>query len=45
MSLASFSLICGVAIGIEYIEAMPEENIDTSIILDFIIFRFIFVIK
>jgi len=42
MSLESVSLINGLSIGLEHVDEMPEENIPTSIILDFFIFRFIF---
>jgi hypothetical protein len=42
MILASFSLIYGLSLGLEYVDAMPEEGIGNSIILDFFIFRFIF---
>ena len=46
MSLASFSLIYGLSIGLEYVDAMPEEGIKyNSIIFDFFIFRFIFSLK
>ena len=42
MSIASISLIQGLSLGLEYVDAMPEEDIDNSIIFDFFFLRFIF---
>lgn len=43
MKIASISLIHGVSLGLEYIDAWPEEGIEfNTIIFDFVIFRFIF---
>lgn len=44
MSLSSVSLIHGLSLGLEHIDAIPEEDISTSIILDFFFLRFIFAI-
>lgn len=45
MTLAYFSLINGLSLGLEYVSAMPEEGIGNSVVLDFFIFRFIFSVK
>lgn len=34
-------LICGVSLGAEFVNAIPEEDIPPTIILDIIIFRFL----
>lgn len=44
MALSSISLITGVSLGMEFIDAMPEEDIEKSLIVDVIVFRFIFTI-
>lgn len=42
MSLASLSLIQGLSLGLEYVDAIPEEDIGNSIVFDFFFLRFIF---
>lgn len=42
MSLQSVSFIQGLALGIEFVDAIPEDDIPNSIIVDVLIFRFIF---
>lgn len=42
MILSSFSLICGLSLGLEYVSEIPDEDIPNSIVLDLFIFRFIF---
>ena len=42
MSLASFSLIHGMSVGIEWVDAIPEDHIPNSIVLDLFVLRFIF---
>ena len=43
MSVASVSFIHGLSLGLEFVEASPEDDIpDSMIILDFFILRFIF---
>lgn len=44
MKLASVSLITGLSLCLEFIEAMPEEDIPNSIVFDLLIFRFIFTV-
>lgn len=44
MSLSSVSFIQGLSIGLEFVDAMPEDNIDNSIVLDLFFLRFIFTI-
>lgn len=45
MELASFSMIYGLSLGVEWVDAMPEEDIPNSIVLDLFIFRIIFSIE
>ena len=45
MELASFSLIYGMSLGVEWVDAIPEDQIPNSIILDLFIFRIIFSIE
>jgi len=42
MKLVSVSVISGLSLGLEFIGAIPEEDIQNSIILDLLVFRFIF---
>lgn len=45
MTLSSLSLIQGLSIGLEYVDAIPEEDIKNSIVLDLFLFRFIFTVN
>jgi hypothetical protein len=45
MTLASASFITGVSVGFEFIQAIPEEDIDNSVILDLGIVRLIFTLN
>jgi len=42
MRLSSVSLIQGLSLGLEYVDAMPEDCIPNSIVLDLFFIRFIF---
>jgi len=42
MSLSSVSFIQGLSLGLEYVDAMPEDCIPNSIVLDLFFIRFIF---
>jgi len=44
MSLSSISFIQGLSLGLEYVDAMPEDCIPNSIVLDVFFIRFIFAI-
>ncbi len=44
MSLSSISFIQGIALGLEYVDAMYEDGIPNSLILDLFFIRFIFTI-
>lgn len=41
MTLASCSLIHGLSLGIEHVDAIPEEEIPNSIVLDLFFVRFV----
>jgi len=43
--LSSVSLITGFSLGMEFISAIPEEDIDNSMIVDLGVLRLIFTIK
>lgn len=34
-------LICGISLGFEFVEAIPEEDIPRTLIVDILIFRFL----
>jgi hypothetical protein len=44
MTLASLSLIQGLSFGLEYVDAIPEDDIPNSIVLDVLFLRFIFAV-
>lgn len=45
MTLTSVTLIHGINVGFEFIGAMPEEDIQDSLIVDLVIFRLIFTLS
>lgn len=44
MKLSSISLISGLSLGLEFVAAIPEEDIPDSVILDLLVFRFLFTV-
>ena len=44
MSIDSISLIQGMSLGLEFVDAMPEEDFGNSVIFDCFFVRFIFLI-
>ena len=45
MKLSSLTIISGISLGLEFIGAMPEDDIQNSLILDLFILRFIFTLQ
>jgi hypothetical protein len=45
MKLVSLTLISGLALGFEFIAAMPEDDVENSLVLDLLVLRFIFTLR